>query len=270
MKKVALVGLGTWGKNHFRELTQLGCEVVVVLHNRDKGIEAWLKENYPHASSTYRRDDVKNDASVTDVFIVTPMETHFDLAREFLLAGKRVFVEKPVTDSATEATQLVALAEERNSQFMVGHIFLYHDCFLKVREELKKQGVTGVSATKTSRSVDKPNASKPLFLDSFIHEVSILLKLFGAPKTTSYQEKDNTLVLEFSEFTASATIVKPQQDEKMRRFDFITKENGYVWHNDELFEKGSDHPICKPSQSALSKELDIFLNRYQEIGRAHV
>ena len=160
-----------------------------------------------------------------------------------------------------------------------------------MREELKKQGVTSVSATKTSRSADKPNASKQLFLDSFIHEVSILLKLFGAPKKASYyqasegreselslpserrekrfkprlyQEKENTLVLEFSEFTASATIVKPQQDEKMRRFDFITKENGYVWHNDELFEKGSDHPICKPSQSALSKELDIFLNRYQE------
>ncbi len=264
MRKVALIGLGRWGKNHLRELVGLGCEVIIVLHSQNTETEAWLKENYPKVAFTYDKEVVKNNASLKEVVIATPMETHFELSRECVLAGKKVFVEKPITDSSDDASRLLALADEQKAQFMVGQIFLYHDCLLAVKEALQHQSVTGVSALKTRRNAEKSNTSKQLFLDSFIHEVSVFLKLFGNPTKVSYQEKEDTLICEFSTFTARATIVQPKGDEKIRKFEFITDKNEYLWQNDELFEKGGSASLCKPTQSALFTELDIFLNRYEE------
>ncbi len=188
MKKAALIGVGNWGKNILRELTNLGCDVIVVLHGRDPEKEARLKENYPGASFTYSAENILEDQSIEHVVIATPTPTHYDLARSFLESGKKVFVEKPVTDSARTASLLVGLAEERTAQFMVGHIFLYHPCFIALKGMLKVPEVTGVFITKTSRSTERPHSSKGLFLDSFIHEVSILLKLFGTPAGTSYEK----------------------------------------------------------------------------------
>ncbi len=64
--------------------------------------------------------------------------------------------------------------------------------------------------------------------------------------------------------SASVAIVKPKQNEKIRKFEFATKQGGYLWQNDELFDQASGALLCKPDASALKMELGIFLSRYDE------
>ena len=92
--KVALVGLGRQGKNILRTLVELGHVVIPVLHTKDLEREKWLTENYPSVSYTYDVSSVLKDANVTHVCIATPVETHAEIAKQYLRAGKAVFVEK--------------------------------------------------------------------------------------------------------------------------------------------------------------------------------
>ena len=83
-------------------------------------------------------DEVLRDPSVNLVDIVTPTPTHFDLARRALLAGKHVLVEKPMTQRAGEARELVAIAERAGLVLMPGHLFRYHPGVRAVRDLLQR------------------------------------------------------------------------------------------------------------------------------------
>lgn len=264
MKKIALIGLGRWGRNILRELINLGGEVVIVLNTKSEEKEAWLKENYPNTKFTYSHEEVKVDLSLKEVVIATPMETHFALVKEYIEADKKVFVEKPITTTYKEAVALLSQAKERNAELMVGHIFLYHECFLRLRELLRSKKVTGISVRKTILKPVAPDSSFDVFLNSFIHEVSIFLKLFGSPVKSYYDKEKATFTMEFKDFKASVTVVQLPVGEKMRRFEFETTDGGYIWNNDELFEKGHDTALLKSEKSSLNSELNIFLNLYNE------
>src|SRR4029450_57233 len=70
---------------------------------------------------------------VEAVVVATPVVTHYDLARRALLAGKHVFVEKPMAVQASEAEELVAIAEEQGRVLMPGHLLLYHPGVAKLK-----------------------------------------------------------------------------------------------------------------------------------------
>ncbi len=261
MNKVALIGLGKWGSNILRELANLGLDVSVILNNKSEEKEVWIKNTYPNFDFTYNKEDIKDNDSIQHIFIATPMSTHFDLAGEFIGSGKKVFLEKPITLHSTDADNLINLAETRNSQFMVGHIFLYHPCFLMLRDHLNEKRVVKVSINKTSRNSDVPHSSNELFLDSFVHETSILIKLFGVPAMSIYDKELSTLKLKFKDFIASVQIKQPDKNEKIRMFEFSTNVGVYRWKNDDLFDP-EEVKICSPEKSVLLTELNIFVNEY--------
>ena len=106
--KIGLIGAGAWGKHHLRVWSELGalgkvCEV-------KEDILTNLKQQYPEISFTSLLHELTMDPEIGGVVIATPAETHFRLAKECLLAGKDVFVEKPLALNVDEGKQLVALA----------------------------------------------------------------------------------------------------------------------------------------------------------------
>jgi predicted dehydrogenase len=125
MSGVAQVGFGYWGPNLARNLNTHGGErwryVVELSEERRKH----AKTLYPHITVTDDYARVLADPSVSAVVIATPAQTHADLAGRAIEAGKHVFVEKPLTESTTEAVQLARAADERGLVLMVGHIFEY-------------------------------------------------------------------------------------------------------------------------------------------------
>ena len=107
--RVGLIGLGRWGTQILRTLTPL-CDVVA-------------------CPTHLETDAMLSDSSVNAVVIATPVGSHFQIAERSLLAGKHVFIEKPMCVLASAAERLVSLAESRVRTLFVGHIYIYHPTF---------------------------------------------------------------------------------------------------------------------------------------------
>jgi predicted dehydrogenase len=132
--RVGLAGLGYWGPNLARNLDDLPGLELAWICDRDEDALARVEPRFPSARRTTSFEDLLTDEDLDAVAIATPVVTHFELARKALLAGKHVFVEKPLALSSTLGEQLLALAEERGLVLMPGHLLLYHPGVRKLKE----------------------------------------------------------------------------------------------------------------------------------------
>ena len=114
MTKILLLGVGRWGANHLRNLNNLPIELYVA-EIGEKQLEPARKLGLPaeRLTTNYKSFIDKVDA----VVVVTPAQSHFPLCREFLEAGKDVFVEKPLTLDNDESRQLAELADKHERIF---------------------------------------------------------------------------------------------------------------------------------------------------------
>lgn len=133
--KVLQIGVGNFGKNHLRVWNELR-EDLYVADLLPKNLELCGTYNMPadHIGADYKAFLPKVDA----VDIITPTDSHFALCREALLAGKDVFVEKPFTSTAAEASELVELAEKNGRIIQVGHLFRYNPATRTIRDMIQK------------------------------------------------------------------------------------------------------------------------------------
>lgn len=134
MNKILLLGLGRWGVNHLRNLNSLPIELYVA-EIGEKQLEPARKLGIPVERLT---TNYKNFADKVDgVVIVTPAQNHFSLCKEFLEAGKDVFVEKPLTLSNEESKALVELAAKTKRILQVGHILRFDPATIWLRDAIQ-------------------------------------------------------------------------------------------------------------------------------------
>jgi predicted dehydrogenase len=123
---VAQFGCGYWGPNLLRNFSTVsGCRVRYVVDSSAER-RAFVETNFPQVKAVASGDRVLGDPEVNAVVIATPAETHFQLAKETLTAGKHVFVEKPLATKCSEVDELSRLASSRKLVLMVGHTFIYN------------------------------------------------------------------------------------------------------------------------------------------------
>jgi len=122
--QIAVIGAGYWGVNLVRVFGQLGVLGKICDSNATR--LAQLGAQFSGATVESNIDLVLQDPTVDAVAIATPAETHYSLARQALMAGKDVFVEKPLTLRCEEAAALTKLAGELGRILMVGHLLEYH------------------------------------------------------------------------------------------------------------------------------------------------
>lgn len=134
MTKILLLGLGRWGVNHLRNLNALPVELYVA-EIGEKQLEPARKLGLPAERLTTHYQNFAD--KVDGVVIVTPAQTHFPLCKEFLEAGKDVFVEKPLTLANDEAKALVELAEKQKRILQVGHILRFDPATLWLRDAVQ-------------------------------------------------------------------------------------------------------------------------------------
>ena len=134
MTKLMLLGLGRWGANHLRALASLPVELFAC-DLQPEALKLAHNSGLPddHLSRNYREFKDKVDA----VVVVTSAESHFDLCREFLEAGKDVFVEKPITLVAHEARALAELADARARILQLGHVFRFDTATHWIRKAIQ-------------------------------------------------------------------------------------------------------------------------------------
>lgn len=135
MKNISLgiIGLGYWGPNYARILNELDRTRLAWCCDINKVALSKFSKFYPQVKVTNNLDDLLNDDSLDAVIIVTPAQNHFELAKSFLIKGKHVLVEKPLTDNLESAKTLVKLAKIKNKILMVDHTFEFNQAIKKLK-----------------------------------------------------------------------------------------------------------------------------------------
>ena len=134
MIRMGIIGYGYWGPNIARNF--MGLEDVTVHSIADKNAKALNRAGKacPGVELTSDCTAIITSPHIDAVAIVTPVSTHFELAKSALENGKHVFVEKPFTATSAQAEELIALAEKKKLRIMVDHTFIFTGVVKKIKE----------------------------------------------------------------------------------------------------------------------------------------
>ncbi len=134
MIKIGIVGYGYWGPNVARNFhSSPGAQLTMVSDISDKRLDM-AKSMYPFIKTTKDTLELVRSTDVDVVGVITPVHMHYEVAREALLAGKHVFVEKPFTSTSAQARELIDLADKKGLKIMVDHTFLFTGAVRKMKE----------------------------------------------------------------------------------------------------------------------------------------
>jgi len=135
--RFGVVGYGYWGPNIVRNLQGMtGVEITTVC-DASSAARKRVHRNHPQIYVTPDASEVMTSPEIDAVAIVTPVWTHFELAKAALEKGKHVFVEKPFTSNVQQAEELIELAQRKNLTIMVDHTFLFTGAVKKIKQILQ-------------------------------------------------------------------------------------------------------------------------------------
>jgi predicted dehydrogenase len=136
MVKFGVVGYGYWGPNVVRNLDRLESAEVVAVCDKSPAARKKVAKAYPDVLVTDDSAELMSSPDIDAIAVVTPVWTHYELAKAALLNGKHIFVEKPFTSNAAQAQELIELAAQRNLKIMVDHTFLFTGAVTKIKQLL--------------------------------------------------------------------------------------------------------------------------------------
>jgi predicted dehydrogenase len=132
--KIGVVGCGYWGPNLLRNFAENDGAELRWIGDSDEARLAAMARRYPSVRSTTDYRQMIQDPDLDAIAVVTPVATHFHIAKEAILAGKHVLVEKPLTRTVAEAERLIELADRAARVLMVDHTFVYTGAVRKMKE----------------------------------------------------------------------------------------------------------------------------------------
>ena len=142
MIKVGVIGYGYWGPNIVRNFHGQDHTRVEMLCDTDLHALARARRTYPSIEVTTDPCAILKSPNIDAVAVITPVWTHYELAKAALEQGKHVFVEKPFASTSAQASELIELAARKNLKIMVDHTFLFTGAVRKIRE-LNDSGILG-------------------------------------------------------------------------------------------------------------------------------
>jgi UDP-2-acetamido-3-amino-2,3-dideoxy-glucuronate N-acetyltransferase len=186
-RNIAVVGCGYWGKNLVRNFAQLAalhtiCDLDPKRLEELKSLHSWV-----NVDTDYQQ--VLKNEEIKGVVIAAPATLHYSMAREALLAGKDVFVEKPFTLKSSEAQELVALSVQRKRVLMVGHLMLYHPAVQMLKRYVQSGELGDILYLYSTRvNLGQVRRDESALWRLVPHDVSMFLYLLdGFPETVSAQ-----------------------------------------------------------------------------------
>jgi predicted dehydrogenase len=132
--RVGVIGYGYWGPNVLRNFASCEGSYVVGVCDKSEVSLRRAKQAYPRLRLWSDPEEMVSLKDVDAVAVVTPVWTHYPLAKMALLAGKHVFVEKPFASTSAEAEELIEIAERKHLTIMVDHTFLFTGAVRKIRQ----------------------------------------------------------------------------------------------------------------------------------------
>jgi predicted dehydrogenase/acetyltransferase-like isoleucine patch superfamily enzyme len=175
---VAVIGGGYWGKNLVRNFYNLNA--LKMVSDRSETILSGLKDQFKGLDTCLALTDVLTRDDIDGVVIATPAETHFNIARESLLAGKHVYVEKPLVLEEAEGHELIDIAKKNQRVLMVGHLLQYHPVFVRLKEMAQAGELGRINYIYSNRlNLGKIRREENILWSFAPHDISMILSLAG-------------------------------------------------------------------------------------------
>jgi predicted dehydrogenase len=165
--KFGVIGYGYWGPNVVRNLASLDSTRVAAIADLSPAARKRAQKAYPGISVTADANELIQSTEIDAIAVVTPVWTHYELAKAALENGKHVFVEKPFTSTSAQGEELINLALQKNLTIMVDHTFLFTGAVTKI-SQLLKEGTLGKLYYYDSTRVN---------LGLFQHDINVLWDL---------------------------------------------------------------------------------------------
>ena len=178
MRSIAVIGCGYWGKNLVSAMAQLGALHTVCDSNA--ALLDQMAASYPGTQTTTDYQEVLANDRLRGVVIATPAALHHSMAREALLAGKDVLVEKPLSLEVVQGKELVDLAGRTNCVLMVGHLLEYHPAVNRLKELIDAGELGRVQYVYSNRlNLGKFRTEENILWSFAPHDISVILLLLG-------------------------------------------------------------------------------------------
>jgi predicted dehydrogenase len=213
-KNIALaqIGCGYWGPNLLRNFSSLpACEVkFVVDSSRER--RSYVERNFPASAAIDSVSDALADPVVTAVVVATPADSHFNLAKEALLAGKHVFVEKPLATTVAEVEELGKLADERGLIVMAGHTFIYNTAVRYIKKLLDAGELGEIRYIYSQRlNLGRIRSDIDALWNFAPHDISIIQYWLDDPQPLSVQRVGMDFIQKGVDDVVFLSIVYPQK-----------------------------------------------------------
>jgi UDP-2-acetamido-3-amino-2,3-dideoxy-glucuronate N-acetyltransferase len=175
---IAVIGSGYWGKNLVRNYWDLGN--LRLICDKNEEVLKGFQQQYEGVEVCLAFHEVLTREDIEGVVIATPAETHYRLAREALLAGKHVYVEKPLVLDEREGEDLIGLAEKNGLTLMVGHLLQYHPVFECLKDLARNGDLGRINYIYSHRlNLGKIRREENILWSFAPHDISMILSLAG-------------------------------------------------------------------------------------------
>ena len=173
--KIGVVGAGHLGKHHIKHLSNhKGVDFIGVFDINEDSLK-----NICDEFSVRPFKNLEELISLCDaVNIVTPTNTHFDIARKFLNQMKDVFIEKPITNTVEEALSLIDLAKTNECILQVGHIERFNPTINKLKELVDNPHYIEIERLAPFQA---RGTEVPVVLDLMVHDIDLILEMVNSP-----------------------------------------------------------------------------------------
>ncbi|MDH3500039.1 MAG: Gfo/Idh/MocA family oxidoreductase [Acidimicrobiia bacterium] len=248
--RFGVIGCGYWGPNHIRNLSVLrgGGAVMAMAADRDSIRRHRVAQLYPHVEVVVEADTILTNPDIDAVVIATPVSTHYPIAKQALLNGKHVLVEKPFVTCSAHARELIDLARERDLRVMVGHTFEYTAAVNRIRELVKAGELGDVLYVRSLRvNLGLFQTDVNVLWDLAPHDISILryvldrpalaVSAVGTANVTEGVEDVVTLSVEFEGGIMCNVIVSWLDPKKVREMTIVGDRKMLVYDDISTTEK---------------------------------
>jgi UDP-2-acetamido-3-amino-2,3-dideoxy-glucuronate N-acetyltransferase len=177
-QNIAVIGCGYWGKNLVRNFAELGA-LHTICDTDPQKLES-VKSLYPEISTELDYHKVLSNRRIKGVVISTPAASHYSVAKEALISGKDIFVEKPLALEVEQGKELVELTEKHDKILLVGHLLEYHPAVIKLKELVENGELGKINYIYSNRlNLGKFRTEENILWSFAPHDISIILLLLN-------------------------------------------------------------------------------------------
>jgi UDP-N-acetylglucosamine 3-dehydrogenase len=270
--KVAQIGVGGWGKNHARVLSQLGVLTAICDADQKRAQETAQKYGVNHYTSI---DDMLNAENVGAVFVCTPTSTHFEIATKLIQKKINVFIEKPMTYDSKEGIHLLELAKKNKVLLTCGYIERFNPAVEAVKDFVKSKKYGELIMLEFHRENRMPLHIKDvgIIYDTSVHDIDTAMWLFDdtpevvfarSGKIRHEHEDFATIMLGFKDNKVAIISSNWITTARIRHFNAVCTEGiisgDFVSQEVRIQKEQQAEPLTREKQEPLTLEIKSFLD----------